>query len=384
VTIVEAPPEPSHDELEALIEEARRRARRRRLLIGGAIAGALLLAGLVTGLVLGLKGDSSTAVPEGFHVVQARGPVKHVLIETVTPVSGHTVDLATGRTRAARQTNEIWWDPRTGLARTVVRYDGRMYADWVQQRCPGSSKGRFCIPPEPFDVDLKGLGWPPQGPRARLAGSGTFRGHRVVWVQGLVVPDQGQRPYPGGNQVAYDAVTHRRLALRDFIGAHQSPPVWLRALKPLPNIESGKGSFVVPDGGADLNTPSSDTQIRARGLAAARKALGTTPLWLGRSFQGHKLSSIVAGNEAERYESGRRLRPARFARFDYGSFSVQEFRHVRPFGLEGPAEGTVFLDGRATLSRGGFLIVVQPAGPKFRLDRERALAVAKALRPVEG
>ena len=52
---VTAPPEvpqPSHDELEALIEEARRRARRRRLLIaGGAVVAALAVGGILATLL---------------------------------------------------------------------------------------------------------------------------------------------------------------------------------------------------------------------------------------------------------------------------------------------------------------------------------------------
>lgn len=389
-TIVEAPPEPSHDELEALIEEARRRARRRRLVIGGAVVGALLLAGLVTALVVVFTDGTSTAVPPGFHVVRARGPVRHVLVETITPVVGKTLNLAAGRESPARETDEIWWDQGSGLARFVVRYDGRVYADYVEQRCPGQGKRLGCIPPEPFDVDMRGLTLPPRTNAARVVGSGRFRGHRVVWVEGLVQPGKGQRPYLNGSQVAYDAITHRRLALRDFIGGHHSPPglhrrpeIWLRALKPLPNVDPKRVSFVVPDGGADLNAPGDDTQIRTPGLTAAREVVGATPLWLGRSFQGHRLRSVVAGDEAELYQNGRRLRPARIAQFDYGSFSLKQSRQAPPSGpMRLAEEGTVFMDAyRASFSRSGFYILVQAKRP---IDRSFVLAVVKALRPVDG
>jgi hypothetical protein len=384
-TIVEVPSEPSHDELEALIEEARRRARRRRLLIGGAVGAALLLAGLAAGLVLVLRGGAGTSVPRGYHLVRARGPVSHVVLETITPVLGQTVDLATGREHPARETDEVWWDPRSGLTRTVVRYDGRVYRDFVEQRCQRSGKARTCLPPEPFNVDSRGLGWPPKANFARVARTGTFRGHRVVWVEGLVQPGQGKRPYPSGSQVAYDAVTHQRLALKEFVGSlRKRPAIWLRALRPLPNLDPKQVSFVVPDGGADLNPPGLDDQVRTPGLDAARQAVGTTPLWLGRSFRGHKLRSVLSGDEAERYESGRRLRPAGFAWFRYQGFALQEFRQPRPYGFQGPAEGMALLDGRATLFHSGFLVIVQPSGPKLRADRSFAQAVAKALRPVDG
>ena len=100
MTVVEAPPphQPPQDELEALIEEARRRTRRRRLLIGGAVVGALCVAGLIVGLVLALRGGTSTAVPRGFHVVRARGPVQHLVLEDLLRPAP-TVDLATGARR---------------------------------------------------------------------------------------------------------------------------------------------------------------------------------------------------------------------------------------------------------------------------------------------
>src|SRR5689334_10616454 len=144
-TIVEAPPEPSHDELEALIEEARRRARRRRLLIGGAVATALLLAGLAAGLVLALRGGSGTQVPKGFHAVRARGPVQHARLEELkVPIK--TVALADGAAEPTRVTREVWWNKTTGLYRTVYRYDGVLIGDLVQDGCLTPDRS-ICAPP---------------------------------------------------------------------------------------------------------------------------------------------------------------------------------------------------------------------------------------------
>ena len=151
----------------------------------------------------------------------------------------------------------------------------------------------------------------------------------------------------------------------------------------VPDLEAKGFSFVVPESGASYNPPSPDTSVRGKGLAAARKVLGHRPLWLGRTFDGHKLTAVVVGTEAERYQDRPRFNPAPFARFDYGNFSVQEFAEKRTYGQEGPPEGAAVLDSRLMLVRNGLLIVVQPSGPKFRLDRARALAVAKALRPVD-
>ena len=130
MTIVEAPPQPqpSQDDLEALIEEARRRARRRRLLVGAAALSAICLAGLAVGLVLAIRGRTGTAAPRGFHVVPARGPVRHLLLENLL-ARPTTLDLASGAEGRVRATQELWWDKGSGFTRTVYREDGRLVGD---------------------------------------------------------------------------------------------------------------------------------------------------------------------------------------------------------------------------------------------------------------
>jgi hypothetical protein len=387
--ILEAPPEPSHDELEALIEEARRRARRRRLLIGGAASAALLLIGLAVGLALVLRGGTSTAVPRGFHLVQARGPVTHLRFENLLD-RGVAIDVSSGAARPARITQELWWNEGSGLTRTVYRRDGRIVADWVVQQCQGSGPTRFCAPPWPY-LPYQQLPSDAQRPKSefRRVGSGTFRGHHVVWSEQLYRPP-GSKPSLGGDQVAYDAVTHRPVALRTInrSGRFKGRTFSYNALKVLPDLPGKKVAFVVPDGGADRNPPSSLNVVTGHGLRAARKALGKTPLWLGRAFQGRRLRSVVVGREGEATQRmpGLMLLPAHFARFDYGRFSVKEFGQDRPpWYLEDPAAGTVLVaDSRITFARDGILVSVEPAGPKFRLDRATALALAEALRPVDG
>jgi hypothetical protein len=386
VTVVEAPPQqqPSQEELEALIEEARQRARRRRLAyFGGGLAVALAV-GVALVLVLLVRGGSGTAVPKGFVLVHARGPVQHFLVEDLGGAT-KTLDLATGRVRPTRVTQELWYDARLGISRTDYRQDGRLVASWPEQNCVGTGPKHFCIAPPPFDLRVRGLGWPPRRGSATRAGEGTFRGHRVIWIEGLVQPGD-RKPYPSGDQVAFDAVTHRPVARRTIArGGRFNGRVFARqALTMLPDLPAKDVSFVVPKGGPGRNPPSSVTNVTGQHLEAARDALGTTPLWLGRSFRGHRLQSVVAGTDAVQWPTGRLLHPARFARFDYGSFAIKEFGRDRPFWqVEDPASGTMVLAGGIpTLVRNGVLVTVNPSGAKFRLDRADALAFAKALRPV--
>jgi hypothetical protein len=389
VTVVETPPrpQPSQDELEALNEEARRRARRRRLAYLAA-AVALVVAAGAAGAIVVLTRDagSGTAVPEGFRVVRARGPVQHALLETL-PSGYTTLDLATGRAHPTRGTQEIWWDPRLGIAREDYRQDGRLLGSFPRQNCFGTGPKRFCVPESPFDLRQKGLGWPPRAGSARRMGEETFRGHRVVWIEGLDRMEDGRRQL-SGDQVAYDTLTHEPVALRTIIrdGRFKGRVVGVTALTMLPDLPAKDVSFVVPKQGVWRNPPSPATTITGQRLPAARKALGTTPLWLGRSFRGHRLESVVVGIESEQAPTMGLLRPTRFARFGYGAFAVQEFGHDRPFWREEePAEGSVvFGAGQAVLVRDGVLVSVTPTGPTFRIDRAAALALAKALRPVPG
>ena len=381
LTTVIAPPEPPPEDLEALIEEARRRAQRRRLAYVAATCAVALAVGVAFLIVALVRSGSGTAVPKGFVVVHSRGPVQHALIE-VLGGGTKTVDLATGRSRPTHVTQEIWYDARLGISKTDYRQDGQLVASWPEQNCMGTGPGRFCIAPTPFDLRVKGFGWPPRPGFARKAGEGTFRGHRVIWVEGLVRP-ASRKPYPSGDQVAYDAVTHRPVALRTVVHSGRFKGVFnLQALTMLPEVKAV--SFVVPEGGAGRNPPSPATNVTGQRLPAARAALGTTPLWLGRSFRGHRLVSVVVGPEGQQAPAGRVLRRARLARFDYGSFAVKEFGEDRPWWqAEDPAPGTMVLAaGSATLVRDGVLVTFDPAGAKFQVDRATALALAQALRPV--
>jgi hypothetical protein len=391
VTVVEAPPpqQPSPDELEALIEEARQRARRRRLLVGAAVLSAICVAGLIVGLVLALRGGTGTAVPRGFHLVRARGPVQHLVLEDLLRPPT-TIDLATGKTGRARSTQELWWNEGSGFARIVYRHDGRVVLGWVNQQCQGAGASRLCIPPWPYIPyqQLRPVGELRKAGAFRRAGTGTFRGHRVVWIESVYRPP-GQEPSLGGDQVAYDAVTHRPVALRTIerSGRFKGRTFSYYALKLLPKLPPNGVNFVVPDGGAGRNSPNPLIAITGRGLAAAQAALGRTPLWLGRSFRGERLRSVVAGRDGMASLTGRMLRPARFARFDYGSFTVKEFGQDRPWwDRQDPAVGTMVVDGRgpAALARDGVLVTFTPTGATFRLDRATALALARALRPVPG
>jgi hypothetical protein len=388
MTIVEAPPQPqpSQDELEALIEEAHRRARRRRLMTVAAAAAVLVVGAAVFGAVALTRGGSGNdvAVPAGYHVVQARGPVAHATITEYPPTRSRVVDLATGNGRSAPLVLEVWWDRRSGFDRVVGRVDGRVQFDTVGQTCQGPDvPRRFCLPPPPFVLENMHYRWPIDHKAVRVVGRGTVRGHDAIWLEGLV-SGKPNPPSSGGERVAIDSVTHRPLAKRTFNRGR----LWYEeAYSVLSDLPGKRVSFVVPDGGAARNSfppgPNTRSSSHKATPAAARSALGPTALWLGERYRGHRLRSVDVGTEVAKAPDGSVLQRTKFVRFDYGTVRLREYGRVKPFGfVHGPRPGRIFVDYNIMLSRDGLLVIgeLQP----LPIGTSAALALARALRPVPG
>jgi hypothetical protein len=387
VTAPPQTPQPSHDELVALIEEARRRARRRRLMYAAAavLAVAIAVAASSAIVLTGGGGSTSSAVPAGFHLVQSRGPVAHARIAEYPPQPQpqSIVDVATGRERPAPLVLEVWWDPKSGFERVVGRIDGRVEFDTVGQTCQGApdSRRRFCLPPTPFVLEKMGFRWP-FDPK-RVIGRGTLRGHQVIWLQSLV-NGRSRSPRAEGDRVALDVLTHRPVAKRTFVHGR----LWYEEVYSVLDDLPGKSvSFVVPDGGAADGRsfppfPNSLVHAAKSNLRAARDVLGAVPLWLGPRYHGRPLRSVEVGTDGAKAPNGAVLRRATFVRFDYGTVRLQEFGRERPFGfVHGPRPGQIVVDGRAMLSRDGLLVIAEPLGRFSPIDRAAALKLAKALRP---
>jgi hypothetical protein len=385
VSVLDSPPraEPSQKELEAVIEEARRRARRRRLIIA-ASAAAVLVTGAVCGAVVLIRGGGGNhvAVPPGYHLVQAKGPVAHATITEYPPTRSRVVDLATGNERSAPLVLEVWWDRRSGFDRVVGRVDGRIQFDTVGQTCQGPDvPGRFCLPPPPFVLESMHYRWPIDRKAVRVVGRGTFRGHDVIWLEGLV-NGKPSSPSTGADRVALDSVTHRPLVKRTFIRGRLFYEELYSLLSDLPGR---RVSFVVPDGGAARNSfppfPNSRSSSRKATLAAARRALGPAALWLGESHRGHRLRSVEVGTQVARAPNGSVLQRAKFVKFDYGSIGLQEFGRVKPLGfVHGPRPGRILVGDIIMLSRHGLLVIAEFQPLPIRTSA--ALALEKALRPV--
>jgi len=396
VTTIAPPsqPQPSQQELEALIEEARRRARRRRLVIGAVAVAVIVLAaaGVALGIVLTRGGGSSTAAPAGYHFVQAKGTVFHARVELVQhacrrdrrsgrpsfgpELENRLVDLATGKAKPATDVQEVWWDPKSGLVRVVGSTAGRVTYDSVGQQCQ-LGKPRFCNEPPPFGLAKFGFSLPVEPSRARIAGRGVVRGHHVIWLEAI-----GPSGAPPIERVALDVRTHEPVARKEnFLGMTEF-------FSQLPNLSGRSVKFVVPDGGAPQNSypPGSGfSHAVPRPVDQTQKALGHTPFWLGESYEGHRLQSAAVGTEGLKAANGAKLESAPFVSFDYGVVRLQEFAQ-RPPGQPLPPQGKLLLTGeRAALLHNGILVVADLTGAAGHTPSNSlaaALALAKALRPV--
>lgn len=410
MTSVIAPPKPLRqddlqvpNDLEALIEEARRRTRLRRLSYAAAALLAVLIGAAAWGAIALTNGSTTNgAAPPGFQLIQARGPVEHQVIGTHGLLRLNTVDLATGRERPTRTTSELWFDPRGGLARVVVRQDGRTRSDQVvpcNRTRYGSCALGFSFA---FNSPIDSQNY------VRDPGTYRFHGRNVIWA-GKPYP-KGFAPAPGfGERVGIDVRTHEPIAYRYLEDGEVAAESWIKMR--LRSLPANRFSFTVPDGGVEDGFPKLSSATKAavspeRGLleARTRRVLRRTPLWLGRVFEGQPLRSIALGVEILKGKSGVKLSTTPFVRYDYGGILLQEYGARHPsWYREGPRPGHVVLErGRdyggqvdtpvagatvqwAALTRNGVLVLASPSGPfaaSSGLTRAGVLRLVDALRPV--
>jgi hypothetical protein len=367
-------PAPRGLDLDALIDEARRRAWRRRVALSAA-----LLAGLAVGIgafELTRGSEPVLPAPPGFAALKARGPVAHALIEYVSTVR---LTSLSGQERPASTTEEVWYDARGGLWRDVVRVDGRARSDRAGT-CKVSPKAVPCDFSyfRPFD-DSAGYD---------VTGKGTFRGVPVIWLE----PKAAQ-----GNvraQIGVDARTHMLVVSRYFSGSRRvGDETVFSVQKTLP----AKGvSFLVRKhargGGPNIMFEPFTGRLSSYGFGPARTALGSTPLWLGPRFHGYVLRSVQTGTYPFGTTKTGALRRAPFVRFYYGDevdenywVTVEEFGTIRPyFFRQGPRPGTIERDviGRlmVRLTRGPLLLRIMWDPTHFSMTRANAVALARSLR----
>jgi hypothetical protein len=365
--------------LAAVIAEAQRRARRREFALAvGALLALLIGGGVWAGLALsGGTGAAPVHAPAGFTIVSAQGSVEHALIQYRT-TGWRIADVASGRERAASVTEELWYDGKGGLLRDLLRVNGRTRTD----RAGTCADPCRSTPPLNY---LRAFPWPPSTAGFREAGTGTFEGRDVLWLE-------PSRPVPANQtseRIGLDPQTHKTLVVESFTGGRETG---LLTVAERPDL--GEYQFVVPKGGVQVQSvfyePNGGLTL-GYGFAAARKAFGKAPLWVGARFGHYALRSVVSGRYALPAKGGEKLLPVKFVRLYYGSTTpreaelvVEEFATPPYFQRQAPRGGSLERDGLnyVRLIRGGVMLRIWGDPLRFGMTRAHALAVVRALRPL--
>jgi hypothetical protein len=344
---------------------------------------------LVVLVLAGGRGSASVEPPPGFTVVKAKGPVAHAVLHEGARKS---TSLATGEDRPAKLTEEVWYEPRTGLWRDIYRIDGRIKYD-AAGRCRPSSEQLPCGSDYP-DYPLRYLEpypWPPAKSGYRQVGRGVVHGQDVIWLQPLT----GLRTTENAttSEIGLDPRTHRTVVGRIFLRGRLAGELFISQK---PDLPAARVRFLLPTRAPIVVVPSALSDpwsglVYGYGFPAARKELHQAPLWLGPRFRRFFLRSVTSGAYRPWTPANPGPRPVPFVRFFYSGgvgngyvIAIDEVGPARPFfEQQGPRPGTIERTASsARLSSAGLLVRVNTDSSRFPLTRTNALALGRALRPV--
>jgi hypothetical protein len=233
------------------------------------------------------------------------GPVLHTVLRGEW--GGTLVDLETGERRPVHGENEVWYDPDRGLVHTISRLGASVQYERVYD--PGEAPAELVALGREYREAL-------QSGSARVAGQGTVDGTRVTWItiRSKMLPDSADgKLHEWAHQVAVSHETFRPVATRETRDGRPGPGTEQRVLK-LEMLPAGEGDFSAPpDDNRDGAVYSESREPIAREQAA--RALGRTPLWLGREHAGLPFAQASrtttrTGRQEERPLTGRAAQDA--------------------------------------------------------------------------
>ena len=307
------------------------------------------------------------------------------------PSLGSTVlDLATGRQRPVSRTEEVWYEPKSGLWRDVYRIDGRTKSEQAG-KCRPSPTQLPCGSDYPLSY-LRPYPWPPATSGLHVAGRGSFRGHPVLWLAPPKSLRTDKKALMSVSEFGIDPRTHRIIVERFLIGRPTGGSVMVSHRPTLPSTTR----FLLPAKPPVAVAPNPNFEpwagpVFGYGLPAARESLGQPPLWLGPRFRGLVLRSVRSGVYRQ-YMAGPSAKPIRYVRFFYApagtldfAITIDEVSSPRPwFERRGPRPGTFVRFGttNGSLSRDGLVLRIAADPARFPLNAPNALALGRALRPL--
>jgi hypothetical protein len=350
-------------------------------------------------------------------------PVLHVVLEQSARGS-EVVDLGSGQPIVRKLSNEVWFDERRGLKKTISRIDGTSIDEmletpeggfteggviytctWIAKHPVEAAKARVSCP---GGSDSGGEQLPSVDPalsgfvdhyRAALASGearrirdGKIDGHAVTWIAFRIEEPGRFASSPTFESVAIDKATYRPLLISTGLESIrireiETVPFDARLFSKPPHVERPAGGSV-----------AAESEI---GLGVASRTLrGASAVWLGEEWHGLRLTSVrrqelstgygprstrepshAVGIELA-YSRASASRPAGHAAVIFREATSCQPAYGWPCGETDPIKGTIELRGPISLLRVGSLYI---AIWDFRASNEpRVLDLARALEPIPG
>ena len=365
-----------HGDWDAVLRDARRPSKRRWALRLVPALAAAAAAGLVA---LGWPFSSEPGgVLERALAAIGNGPVVHVVMREDS--GGTLIDLRSGERRDLRGGKEIWYDPERGM-HVISRFGGIVQEEflWGPERVPSYERKTYAGFADGYRAALA-------GGTAKVAGPGVVEGIPVIWikVESKWLPDVADgKLHEWAQEVAVSRETYEPVAKRESRDGNPAEQTGGRILE-FELLPKGSGDF---DAERANEQPLSGGAIMCCGpgedidAGQASGVLARPALWLGREFEGLRLTRVARTQYGLRPKGAEEWQLTYGVRFEYGGREVvlEEITRLHPaFGATFvPPEGNVYVSyGRASLRVGDVYVSIRAPSDAVAVD------AARALRPV--
>jgi hypothetical protein len=216
------------------------------------------------------------------------GPVIHVV--TRTRPAGELVDLSSGRRRAVRFEQELWFDPERG-ARSISRFAGRVL---FEQGVPPDRPVQLHSLARAAAVFTRDYRDALRSGRARVLRRDEVAGEPVVWIRiRLRAPRPAAIPCPSGlcQDIAVSQSTYEPVLVRYRPGRRFQERVMT-----LESLPAGSGPIPGPITSRAIES-FTPLDRRAVDRREAHRLVGGQLAWPGGRIAGLHLASIEAGGE---------------------------------------------------------------------------------------
>ena len=257
-----------------------RRARPRRPMLVGSLAGIAVAAVALFALVLFQPWavEQRTFLERALAAVD-NGPVIHAVLRHGE--GGTNVDLQTGARTPVHSENELWYDVERRLLRSVFRIGDAALDDSSYD--PGYVPREIVALGRDYRTALR-------SGSARIAGEDVVDGERVTWItfHSEQLPDSSdEKLHEWAQQVAVSNETFKPVAIRDARDGRPGPSTLQRVIE-LETLPADAIEF--PQKFSFENSMQQGHEVIT--AAAAPRALGRNPLWLGEEHAGLPLTQV--------------------------------------------------------------------------------------------